>query len=69
MRMADGTEFETPLLVNSASLHACALARRFEGLDPAIRITAGHRELECIRPDIHRRQHKAIPLHAFLPSG
>jgi L-2-hydroxyglutarate oxidase LhgO len=35
VRMADGTEFETPLLVNSASLHACALARRFEGLDPA----------------------------------
>ena len=35
VRMADGTEFETPLLVNSASLHACALARRFAGLDPA----------------------------------
>ena len=35
VRMADGTEFETPLLVNSASLHACALARRCAGLDPA----------------------------------
>ncbi|HUR88195.1 MAG TPA: NAD(P)/FAD-dependent oxidoreductase [Ramlibacter sp.] len=33
VRMADGSELETPVLVNSASLHACALARRFEGLD------------------------------------
>ncbi|HEY8048368.1 MAG TPA: NAD(P)/FAD-dependent oxidoreductase, partial [Ramlibacter sp.] len=35
VRMTDGSEFETPILVNSASLHACALARRFEGLDAA----------------------------------
>jgi len=34
LRLADGSELVTPLLVNSASLHACALARRFEGLDP-----------------------------------
>ena len=34
LRLADGTELATPLLVNSASLHACALARRFDGLDP-----------------------------------
>ncbi|HYD76513.1 NAD(P)/FAD-dependent oxidoreductase [Ramlibacter sp.] len=34
VRMADGTELETPVLVNAASLHACALARRFDGLDP-----------------------------------
>jgi L-2-hydroxyglutarate oxidase LhgO len=33
VRMRDGTEIETPILVNSASLHACALARRFAGLD------------------------------------
>lgn len=33
--MRDGTEIETPILVNSASLHACALARRFTGLDPS----------------------------------
>ena len=33
LRMQDGTELATGLLVNSASLHACALARRFEGLD------------------------------------
>lgn len=33
VRMRDGTEIETPILVNSASLHACALARRFTGLD------------------------------------
>jgi L-2-hydroxyglutarate oxidase LhgO len=32
VRMADGSEIETPILVNSASLHACALARRFEGV-------------------------------------
>ncbi len=34
VRLADGTELATRLLVNAASLHACALARRFEGLDP-----------------------------------
>ncbi len=34
VRMADGSEIETTLLVNSASVHACALARRFVGLDP-----------------------------------
>jgi L-2-hydroxyglutarate oxidase LhgO len=33
VRLADGSEFETPILINSASLHACALARRFAGLD------------------------------------
>jgi L-2-hydroxyglutarate oxidase LhgO len=32
VRMADGSEIEAGVLVNSASLHACALARRFEGL-------------------------------------
>lgn len=32
VRMADGSELETRLLVNSAALHACSLARRFEGL-------------------------------------
>jgi L-2-hydroxyglutarate oxidase LhgO len=32
VRMADGSEFAAAILVNSASLHACALARRFEGL-------------------------------------
>ena len=32
VRMADGSELEAGLIVNSASLHACALARRFEGL-------------------------------------
>ncbi|HSV46596.1 MAG TPA: NAD(P)/FAD-dependent oxidoreductase [Ramlibacter sp.] len=32
LRLADGSEIETSVLVNSASLHACALARRFEGL-------------------------------------
>jgi L-2-hydroxyglutarate oxidase LhgO len=36
VRLHDGTEIETPILVNSASLHACALARRFAGLDPAM---------------------------------
>ncbi|MEP6791505.1 MAG: FAD-dependent oxidoreductase, partial [Ramlibacter sp.] len=30
--MADGSELATRVVVNSASLHACALARRFEGL-------------------------------------
>jgi L-2-hydroxyglutarate oxidase LhgO len=33
--MRDGTEIVTPILVNCASLHACALARRFAGLDAA----------------------------------
>lgn len=32
LRMADGSELAARVLVNSASLHACALARRFEGL-------------------------------------
>ena len=32
VRMADGTEVAAREVVNSASLHACALARRFEGL-------------------------------------
>jgi L-2-hydroxyglutarate oxidase LhgO len=32
--MADGSRIATRVLVNSASLQACALARRFEGLDP-----------------------------------
>ena len=35
VRMADGTELAAGIVVNSASLHAPALARRFEGLDPA----------------------------------
>ncbi len=34
VQMADGTELAAPVLVNSASLHACALARRFDGLEP-----------------------------------
>ncbi|MGZ5183363.1 MAG: NAD(P)/FAD-dependent oxidoreductase [Ramlibacter sp.] len=34
LRLADGTELGTRILVNAASLHACALARRFDGLDP-----------------------------------
>jgi L-2-hydroxyglutarate oxidase LhgO len=33
LRFTDGTELACDVLVNSASLHACALARRFEGLD------------------------------------
>jgi len=33
VRMADGSEVAAAQLVNSASLHACALARRFIGLD------------------------------------
>ena len=33
IRMADGSEIAARVLVNSASLHACALARRFDGLD------------------------------------
>ena len=32
--MADGSELEAGIIVNSASLHACALARRFAGLQP-----------------------------------
>jgi L-2-hydroxyglutarate oxidase LhgO len=32
VRMADGSELAARVLVNSAALHACALARRFEGL-------------------------------------
>jgi len=35
VRMADGSEVAAREVVNSASLHACALARRFEGLAPA----------------------------------
>jgi L-2-hydroxyglutarate oxidase LhgO len=34
VQMADGSEVAARVLVNSASLHACALARRFEGLEP-----------------------------------
>jgi L-2-hydroxyglutarate oxidase LhgO len=34
IRMADGSELAARVLVNSAALHACALARRFEGLPP-----------------------------------
>jgi len=34
LRLADGSEIAAKVLVNSASLHACALARRFEGLAP-----------------------------------
>ncbi|RYF40453.1 MAG: NAD(P)/FAD-dependent oxidoreductase [Comamonadaceae bacterium] len=34
LRMADGSEIAAPLVVNAAALHACALARRFEGLEP-----------------------------------
>jgi L-2-hydroxyglutarate oxidase LhgO len=33
VRLRDGSELAASILVNSASLHACALARRFEGLD------------------------------------
>jgi L-2-hydroxyglutarate oxidase LhgO len=36
MQMADRTEIAAPVLVNAASLHACALARRFDGLDPRL---------------------------------
>ncbi len=35
VQMADGSELEAGIIVNSASLHACALARRFDGLQPA----------------------------------
>jgi L-2-hydroxyglutarate oxidase LhgO len=34
VRLADGSELGAKILVNAASLHACALARRFEGLHP-----------------------------------
>ena len=34
LQLADGSELGAGILVNAASLHACALARRFEGLDP-----------------------------------
>ena len=35
VRMQDGSEIEAGIVVNSAALHACALARRFEGLAPS----------------------------------
>ena len=34
VRFRDGSELGTRIVVNAASLHACALARRFEGLAP-----------------------------------
>ena len=34
LRFADGSELEADIVVNAASLHACALARRLEGLAP-----------------------------------
>ncbi len=34
LRLADGSELGARIVVNAASLHACGLARRFEGLDP-----------------------------------
>jgi L-2-hydroxyglutarate oxidase LhgO len=33
IRLGDGSEVAAAVVVNAASLHACALARRFEGLD------------------------------------
>jgi L-2-hydroxyglutarate oxidase LhgO len=33
LRFGDGSELAADLVVNAASLHACALARRFDGLD------------------------------------
>ncbi len=33
VRFADGSELAASIVVNAAALHACALARRFEGLD------------------------------------
>jgi len=33
VRLADGGELEAAIVVNAASLHACALARRFDGLE------------------------------------
>jgi L-2-hydroxyglutarate oxidase LhgO len=41
IRMTDGSELEARHLVNAASLHACALARRFEGLDERF-VPPGH---------------------------
>lgn len=41
LRLADGTELAADLVVNAASLHACALARRFAGL-PAHTIPREH---------------------------
>jgi L-2-hydroxyglutarate oxidase LhgO len=35
VRLADGSEVAAREVVNAASLHACALARRFQGLEPA----------------------------------
>jgi len=34
VRLADGSELGARIVVNAASLHACALARRFDGLAP-----------------------------------
>lgn len=34
LQMADGSQIAARIVVNSASLHACALARRFDGLQP-----------------------------------
>ncbi len=34
LRFGDGSELAADVVVNSASLHACGLAHRFEGLDP-----------------------------------
>jgi L-2-hydroxyglutarate oxidase LhgO len=36
LRFADGSALAADIVVNAASLHACALARRFEGLDPRL---------------------------------
>ena len=33
VRMADGSELQARIVINSAALHACSLARRFEGLE------------------------------------
>ncbi|QJW84590.1 NAD(P)/FAD-dependent oxidoreductase [Ramlibacter terrae] len=33
LRLADGSELGADIVVNAASLHACSLARRFDGLD------------------------------------
>jgi L-2-hydroxyglutarate oxidase LhgO len=35
VHLADGSQLGARILVNATSLHACALARRFVGLDPA----------------------------------
>ena len=34
VRLADGSEMGTSVLINAAALHACALARRMQGLSP-----------------------------------